>query len=58
MWFHYVKQRKLDVMKHFLTSAAFSFPPTLSVLPEGIQQPLVRQPRALIIEMDEDLEEV
>ena len=57
MWFCYVKQQKLDVMKHFLTSAAFCFPPTLSVLPEGIQQPLVR-PRAPVIEMDEDFEAV
>ena len=33
MWFRYVKQRKLDTFKHFLTSAAFVFQPTVSVLP-------------------------
>ena len=33
MWFRYVKQRKLDTLKHFLTSAAFVFQPTVSVLP-------------------------
>ena len=58
MWFRYVKQRKLDVMKHFLLSAAHCFPPTLSVLPVANQQPILRQPRPPIDNDDEDFVEV
>ena len=58
MWFRHVKQRKLDVMKHFLLSAAHCFPPTLSVLLVANQQAILRQPRAPIDNDDEDFVEV
>ena len=35
MWFRYVKQRKLDILKHFLRSSAFVFPPVLSRMPQA-----------------------
>ena len=57
MWFRYVKQRKLDVMKHFLLSAAHCFPPTLSILPVANQQPILRQPIPPIDNDDEDFVE-
>lgn len=36
MWFRYVQQRKLDVLKHFLNSASYVFPPTIAQLPIGV----------------------
>ena len=35
MWLRYVKQRKLDLLKHFLTCSSFCHPPTLSRLPDA-----------------------
>ena len=44
MWFRYVKQRNLDVFKHFLISAAVVFKATTTTLPNGsmvrIQKPI------------------
>ena len=37
MWFRYVKQRQLDLLKHFFTCAAFSYVPRVSKLPDGFQ---------------------
>ena len=35
MWFRYVKQRKLDLLRHFLICSAACHPPTLSRLPDA-----------------------
>ena len=37
MWFRYVKQRNLDVLKHFFVCAAYSYVPRISKLPDGVQ---------------------
>ena len=37
MWFRYVKQRQLDLLKHFFMCAAFSYVPRISRLPDGLQ---------------------
>ena len=37
MWFRHVNERKMDVFRHFLICARFSFVPSLSKLPNGIR---------------------
>ena len=38
MWMRYVKQRKLDIFRHFLVSAGFVFKPTNVILPAGMMK--------------------
>ena len=40
MGMRYVKQRKLDIFRHFLVSAAFVFKPTAVIFPFGMTEPV------------------
>ena len=51
--FRHVK-RKLDIMKHFLISASYCFPPKISILPIGMHQAIPMQPRQAQVESDDD----
>ena len=50
MWLRYVKQRKLDLLKHFLRCSSFCHPPTLSRLPDAtlVQKPSSNAKRACL----------
>ena len=56
MWYRYCKERKLDMFKHFLVSAASKFPPSRTNLPSG--QAIERPVAVVALDNIDDQEQV